>query len=91
MYTISVTKESNFPEASFSVRVTEGEEVSDHVVTLTEAYWEHLRAGRDRPEILIKESFEFLLEREPKEAILSSFDLAEIQRYFPEYEEEIIG
>ena len=31
----------------------------------------------------------FLLEREPKESILSRFDLPIISRYFPEYEEEI--
>ncbi|MFP4384841.1 MAG: hypothetical protein ACLFST_05240 [Spirochaetia bacterium] len=38
---------------------------------------------------LIKKSFEFLLKRESKESILSSFDLPTIQRYFPEYERTI--
>ena len=38
---------------------------------------------------LIKKSFEFLLERESKESILSSFDLPVISRYFPEYERVI--
>lgn len=37
------------------------------------------------PEALLKASFEFLLEREPKEAILSRFELPVIARYFPEY------
>ena len=41
------------------------------------------------PEELIRKSFEFLLEREPKESILSRFDLSVISRYFPEYEREI--
>jgi hypothetical protein len=35
---------------------------------------------------LVRRSFEFLLEREPPESILSTFDLAVIQRYFPEYD-----
>ena len=38
---------------------------------------------------LIEKSFEFLLMREDKEAILRSFGLREIQKYFPEYSEEI--
>ena len=33
--------------------------------------------------------YDFLLEREPKESILSSFDLSVVSRYFPEYEHEI--
>lgn len=37
------------------------------------------------PEALIEASFEFLLEREPKESILSRFELPVIERYFPEY------
>jgi len=37
-------------------------------------------------ERLVERSFEFLLEREPPESILRSFDLAVIQSYFPEYD-----
>ena len=33
----------------------------------------------------------FLLEREPKESILRSFDLTVISRYFAEYEREMTG
>jgi hypothetical protein len=38
---------------------------------------------------LVRASFEFLLEREPRESILRNFDLSDISRYFPEYEREI--
>ena len=38
---------------------------------------------------LLKASFEFLLEREPKEAILSRFALPTIERYFPDYPTKI--
>jgi hypothetical protein len=40
-------------------------------------------------ESLLTASFEFLLEREPKESILREFDINVIGRYFPEYEQEI--
>jgi hypothetical protein len=36
-------------------------------------------------------TFAFLLEREPKESILSSFDVSVIGRYFPGFEREIAG
>lgn len=38
---------------------------------------------------VVAASFDFLLAREPRESILSSFDLADISRYFPEFEVEI--
>jgi hypothetical protein len=40
-------------------------------------------------ERLAYETFDFLLEREPKESILRSFDLSVVAQYFPEYEHEI--
>jgi hypothetical protein len=45
--------------------------------------------GATDPTDLVRRSFLFLLAREPKESILSSFSLSEIVRYFPEYEREI--
>ncbi|HEY4869179.1 MAG TPA: hypothetical protein VII79_04150 [Candidatus Dormibacteraeota bacterium] len=41
------------------------------------------------PKELVRESFRFLLEREPPESILSRFDLTVIERYFPNYRGEI--
>jgi hypothetical protein len=40
-------------------------------------------------ERLLYETFDFLLEREPKESILRSFDVSVVSQYFPEYEHEI--
>lgn len=40
-------------------------------------------------ERLVETSFEFLLEREPREAILRHFELPVIERFFPEYAAEI--
>jgi hypothetical protein len=40
-------------------------------------------------EELVRASFRFLLDREPAGSILRRFDLPVIERYFPEYSEEI--
>ena len=40
---------------------------------------------------LVRRSFEFLLEREPASSILRTFDLAVIQRYFPEFDTVMKG
>jgi len=72
----------------YQVEVTDGDGVSRHEVTASPADIERF-GGRAGAERLIAASFEFLLEREPKESILSRFDLPVIGRYFPEYEREI--
>jgi hypothetical protein len=59
-----------------------------HRVRVTEADLTRFAAGRS-PEELLQESFRFLLQHEPNTSILSSFDLPLINRYFPEYEQEI--
>ena len=46
-------------------------------------------ATGETPEALVAESFRFLLEREPPESILRSFELPIIGRYFADYAEEI--
>ncbi|MEW6680805.1 MAG: hypothetical protein AB1297_07320, partial [bacterium] len=58
-------------------------------VTLDDGYYQDLTKGNITKEELIERSFEFLLKREPKESILSRFNLKVINRYFPEYEEDI--
>ena len=75
-------------ETTFRVRVEDGTATS-HTVTVSADYHQKLTAGRISPEQLVERSFEFLLEREPKESILRSFELPVIGRYFPEYGSEI--
>jgi hypothetical protein len=71
------------------VTVAEGRGQTEHEVTVDRATYERLTDGGIPPEALVRESFAFLLEREPNESILRTFDLAVIGRYFPEYEGEI--
>ena len=73
----------------FTVAVAEGGGQTRHEVTVDRATYERLTDGGIPPEALVRESFAFLLEREPQESILRTFDLAVIGRYFPEYEGEI--
>lgn len=40
-------------------------------------------------ETVVRESFVFLLEREPPSSIMQSFSLDVISRYFPEYHDEM--
>ena len=72
-----------------TVRVSERGGATKHRVSLSRDYHAQLTQGRATPEQLAQASFEFLLEREPKESILRSFELPVIARYFPEYERRI--
>jgi hypothetical protein len=73
----------------FQVIVREGGGQTQHRVTLKKSDYRQLVGDQTNPDALVEESFRFLLEREPKESILRSFDLMVIGRYFPEYQQEI--
>ncbi len=74
---------------AMEVTVCEGQSCTHHHVTLQKSDYKRLAEGSTSPEGLVEASFRFLLEREPKESILRSFDLTVISRYFSEYEQEI--
>lgn len=74
---------------TFHVEVREEGSSTEHKVTLRDTYYEKLTHGDVSRSELIRKSFAFLLEREPKESILGSFDLSVISEYFPEYEEKV--
>jgi hypothetical protein len=59
-----------------------------HEVLVERRVLEDLAPGAEA-ELLVAESFAFLLEREPRESILRSFELPIIGRYFAEYPDEI--
>ena len=72
-----------------TVRVSERGGATKHRVSLSRDYHEKLTQGSATPEQLAEASFAFLLEREPKESILRSFELPVIARYFSDYERRI--
>ena len=74
---------------TFQVTVSEGGGQTSHRVTMTRNTYHRLTSEVCPPDELVWRSFEFLLEREPKESILGEFEITVISRYFPEYEPEI--
>ncbi len=73
----------------FDVAVREGDTETRHRVTMTESTYRKLTGGGVGPERCVEAAFKYLLDREPKESILSSFDITVISRYFPSFEDEI--
>ena len=73
------------------VTVAEGKSQTTHAVTVERTYRDKLAGTAIPVEQLVRKSFEFLLQREPKESILRSFQLPLIGRYFPEYENAMRG
>jgi hypothetical protein len=76
-------------EREFRVHVTERERQTTHRVTAPERLVGGLDLRRHDLSEVVRQSFEFLLEREPASSILSEFSLDDISRYFPEYEQEL--
>ncbi len=74
----------------FRVRVSEPGGRTEHEVTLRESDALRLAVGYPSGKDFIRACFQFLLAREPKEQILSRFDVSDISRYFPEFEREIV-
>lgn len=93
-----VTEIEPLPQGLYGVVVTEGGGETRHRVHVDKAQLEAmgLRSEKEGEPVpagevvdLLRRSFEFLLAREPKEAILKEFDLRDIDRYFPEYREKM--
>jgi hypothetical protein len=75
-------------DSRYRVTVDEGDSRTVHDVGASTADVARYAPGVP-PDRLIEASFHFLLEREPKEAILTRFDLPVIERYFPDYRRAI--
>ena len=78
---IDVSQESG---SLFRVVVSDERGSSTHMVTVMPSDVERYAPGAT-PDELLQIAFAFLLEREPKEAILGRFELPVIERYFPEF------
>lgn len=68
----------------------EGER-SRHTVSVSESDLRRWGRGQDEAAVedLVRRSFDFLLEREPPSSILRRFDLSVIERYFPDYDQQL--
>ncbi|MDP2676756.1 MAG: hypothetical protein Q8O83_03670 [bacterium] len=87
-YTVTVEEIDPLPEAKYRVTVRNGT-TTTHEVSLSEPYWEELTGESAAPDILVQQSFRFLLSHESNESILRRFSLQDIESYFPEYREVV--
>ena len=62
-----------------------GDQQTKHLVSLSDELYFSLTSKKISKKELLKYSLQFLLERETNTTILSSFELTEISKYFPEY------
>ena len=69
----------------FRVEIIEGTSRTVHEVTLSEKDYRKWTREKCAPRQCVQAAFEFLLEREDKESILSEFDISVIPRFFPEF------
>ena len=86
---IEVRRVADGDPSEYEVVVREGQSETRHRVTMARAVCDKLTGGKHAPEVCLDAAFRFLLDREPKESILRSFDVMVIARYFPEFEREL--
>ena len=86
---IQVRRTADGDPLEFEVVIREGKGETRHHVTMSQETCGRLTAGKHTPERCLEAAFRFLLDREPKESILSRFDVTVISRYFPEFEQEL--
>jgi hypothetical protein len=82
--TISPAPETGSYDVEVKARST-----TRHRVTISADYLAELGLETSPAIKVLHAAFAFLLEREPNTSILPSFDLREIERYFPEFRREI--
>ncbi|OGN06481.1 MAG: hypothetical protein A3B86_03480 [Candidatus Yanofskybacteria bacterium RIFCSPHIGHO2_02_FULL_38_22b] len=74
---------------TFLVELGHGDNLVECYVEVNRDYWTQLTSRRVEPAGLIEATFKFLLEKTPKEMIMKKFNLNDIIRLYPQYENEI--
>jgi hypothetical protein len=76
----------------YGVQVDEGHGSTSHRVRVDDDFGDWLwpdEPGPSDPEVVVEESFKFLLDREPATSILREFSLEQIADFFPDYRDEL--
>jgi hypothetical protein len=73
----------------YGVEVEEGNEITGHKVRVNPTFLDDLLLNGVDEEVIVRETIDFLLEREPATSILPEFSLEDVTRYFPEFPEEL--
>jgi hypothetical protein len=87
---ISVTPDPDRVLA-FDVAIRDARSESRHRVTISAEDAARLAKFGTDPAGCVEAAMRFLTDREPKEAILSAFDIAVIRHYFPEFDDALPG
>jgi hypothetical protein len=82
---IRVRSTGNAEPRRFEVVVQDKAGEAHYDVSMAKAMFERLSGGKATPEACVHAAFLFLLDREPRQSILRRFDIAVIERYFPEF------
>jgi hypothetical protein len=86
---IEVQQTAEGDPMAFLVTVKEGKSATQHRVTMTQATYQKLTGGTVPADRCIEAAFKFLLDHEPKESILSRFDVTVISSYFPSFDRKL--
>jgi hypothetical protein len=86
---VSVVCEANGDGWDCAVTVGDDPAATMHTVHLDRSTFDELAPPGTTPEELVRASFEFLLEREPREAIMRRFDLPIIGSFFTGYAADV--
>ena len=86
---IEVRQTAGGEPLKFAVVVRDEKGETHHVVTMAPATYHELTAGAHTPVACVEAAFRFLLDREPKEAILGRFDMAVIGHYYPGFQRQL--
>jgi hypothetical protein len=85
----TIAKVISMAPGEYGVEVEEGNEITGHKVRLNQSFLDDLLLSGVDEELIVRETFDFLLEREPATSILPEFSLEDVSRYFPEFPEEL--
>ena len=86
---IKINQVFDEPSWRFNIVVEEGGKKTKHSVSMSKDFYESLGVEVAAWKV-IETSFRFLLDHEPKESILSKFDITVISHYFPEFKEQLM-
>ena len=86
---INVTQTGQSEPLEFRVTVSEADGDTTHVVTISKQDCTRLCGETQDAFHCVEAIFRFLLDREPKEAIMARFDVQVVSRYFPEFEAKL--
>ena len=86
---IEVKQTGHSDPLGFDVVIRESGHETHHQLTMSAREYDRLSNGSCPPEHCVEAAVRFLLDREPKEAILARFDVSVISRYFPDFETKL--